>query len=196
MPKDRKVHGIHWVSAKHAVDCKVALLNPLVLDAAEAPVVATETAEEEAATDDFLKNLNPDSKIEFNAKMEPSLAESEQGDRFQFERVGYFVHDIVNANHFICTVGLRESGLKKEENKVAAARSRKDEQATLAAAKEALKKIPPSELFRRETDKYSAFDERGIPTHDVEGKELSKSLVKKLVKEYEGHVKVFTAANQ
>jgi glutaminyl-tRNA synthetase len=197
MPKDRKVQGvIHWVSARHAVDGKVALLNPLVLDSVTAPVVAEENGEEEignAGEEDFLKNLNPESKIEFAAKMEKALSSSLQGERFQFERVGYFVHDTMKPNHFICTVGLKESGLKKEENKVAAARSRKDEQAALAAAKEALKKIAPEQLFRRETDKYSTFDERGIPTHDAEGKEISKSLSKKLLKEYEAHVKLYNS---
>ncbi|KAJ8298849.1 hypothetical protein KUTeg_022909 [Tegillarca granosa] len=53
------------------------------------------------------------------------------------------------------------------------------------AAKEAQDKIPPSELFIKETDKYSKFDEKGIPTHDAEGKEMTKSTLKKLMKTYE-----------
>ncbi|CAG5133259.1 unnamed protein product, partial [Candidula unifasciata] len=59
------------------------------------------------------------------------------------------------------------------------------------AAKEAQKRIPPSELFRKETDKYSVFDERGIPTHDASGQELTKSALKKLVKLYEAQEKKY-----
>uniref|UniRef100_A0A4W6CHD5 Cysteine--tRNA ligase, cytoplasmic n=1 Tax=Lates calcarifer TaxID=8187 RepID=A0A4W6CHD5_LATCA len=53
-------------------------------------------------------------------------------------------------------------------------------------------KIPPSEMFRAETDKYSKFDEQGFPTHDAEGKELSKGHSKKLRKLYEAQEKLYT----
>lgn len=46
-------------------------------------------------------------------------------------------------------------------------------------------KIDPKTLFINQTDKYSAFNENGIPTLDKDGKELSKSLAKKLQKEWE-----------
>ncbi|KAH3890802.1 cysteine--tRNA ligase, cytoplasmic-like isoform X4 [Dreissena polymorpha] len=59
------------------------------------------------------------------------------------------------------------------------------------AAKEAQKRIPPSEMFRAETDKYSQFDDKGMPTHDVEGKELSKSALKKIAKLYEQQQKKY-----
>ncbi|XP_072748832.1 cysteine--tRNA ligase, cytoplasmic [Anoplolepis gracilipes] len=67
-----------------------------------------------------------------------------------------------------------EKNLEKEKKKA--------EAATAAAAKEAQKKIPPSDMFRLEKDKYSQFDDKGLPTHDAEGKELSKGLLKKLQK--------------
>ena len=35
-------------------------------------------------------------------------------------------------------------------------------------------RINPKEMFKSETDKYSQFDEDGIPTHDKDGKEISK----------------------
>uniref|UniRef100_A0A669DTP2 Cysteine--tRNA ligase, cytoplasmic n=1 Tax=Oreochromis niloticus TaxID=8128 RepID=A0A669DTP2_ORENI len=57
-------------------------------------------------------------------------------------------------------------------------------------AKLAKMKIPASEMFRSETDKYSKFDETGFPTHDVEGKELSKGQAKKLRKLYETQEKL------
>lgn len=46
-------------------------------------------------------------------------------------------------------------------------------------------KIPPSEMFLSENDKYSKFDENGLPTHDAEGKELSRGQAKKLKKLFE-----------
>ncbi|XP_076767144.1 cysteine--tRNA ligase, cytoplasmic [Xylocopa sonorina] len=67
-----------------------------------------------------------------------------------------------------------EKSLEKER--------RKAEAAAAAAAKEALKKIPPSEMFKLEIDKYSQFDNNGLPTHDINGKEISKGQIKKLQK--------------
>ncbi|XP_014388583.1 PREDICTED: cysteine--tRNA ligase, cytoplasmic [Myotis brandtii] len=58
------------------------------------------------------------------------------------------------------------------------------------AAKLAKMKIPPSEMFLSEGDKYSRFDENGLPTHDTEGKELSKGQAKKLRKLFEAQQKL------
>ncbi|XP_046978679.1 cysteine--tRNA ligase, cytoplasmic [Vanessa cardui] len=73
---------------------------------------------------------------------------------------------------------------EREEKKKQEAEKLRKKQELLEAqrAKEELKKIPPSEMFKKETDKYSKFDDKGLPTHDIEGKELSKGLVKKLQK--------------
>jgi cysteinyl-tRNA synthetase len=46
-------------------------------------------------------------------------------------------------------------------------------------------KIPPEEMFLKETDKYSQFDDKGIPTHDAEGKPLSDKQRKKLTKQWQ-----------
>uniref|UniRef100_A0A7M4FJK8 Cysteine--tRNA ligase, cytoplasmic n=1 Tax=Crocodylus porosus TaxID=8502 RepID=A0A7M4FJK8_CROPO len=59
------------------------------------------------------------------------------------------------------------------------------------AAKLAKMKIPPNEMFKLEQDKYSKFDENGFPTHDTEGKELSKGQMKKLKKLYEAQEKLY-----
>lgn len=75
-----------------------------------------------------------------------------------------------------------EKRLKKEE---AARRKQEQEMAKLAKMK-----IPPCEMFRTDTDKYSKFDETGFPTHDAEGKELSKGQAKKLRKLYEAQEKL------
>uniref|UniRef100_A0A182SNQ8 Cysteine--tRNA ligase, cytoplasmic n=1 Tax=Anopheles maculatus TaxID=74869 RepID=A0A182SNQ8_9DIPT len=80
---------------------------------------------------------------------------------------------------------LREREAKRaEENRKAAEKERKKAEAAAAqAAKDALRKINPIDMFRSETDKYSAFDEAtGLPTHDTEGKEVSKGQLKKLQK--------------
>ncbi|XP_043468680.1 cysteine--tRNA ligase, cytoplasmic [Leptopilina heterotoma] len=79
---------------------------------------------------------------------------------------------------------LREKEMKKrlEAEKAAEKEKKKAEIAAAAAAKDALRKIPPAELFLMETDKYSKFDENGLPTLDAEGKEISKGLSKKLQK--------------
>ena len=82
----RKVKGtIHWVSAKHAVQAEVRLYDRLFT---EANPLADKNR-------DFLDFLNPDSlKVITNAVVEPSIANGSGGDFFQFERTGYFTHDI------------------------------------------------------------------------------------------------------
>jgi len=45
-------------------------------------------------------------------------------------------------------------------------------------------------MFKNQTDLYSQFDEKGIPTHDKEGKELSKGKRKELTKAYEKQEKL------
>ncbi|XP_034944373.1 cysteine--tRNA ligase, cytoplasmic [Chelonus insularis] len=79
---------------------------------------------------------------------------------------------------------LREREMKKklDTERIMEKKKKKVELQAQAAVKEAQRKIPPSEMFKMETDKYSKFDEQGIPTHDQDGKELSKGLIKKLQK--------------
>ncbi|KAK5874458.1 hypothetical protein PBY51_019402 [Eleginops maclovinus] len=74
---------------------------------------------------------------------------------------------------------------KKRKKEEAAKKKQEQEMAKLAKMK-----VPPCEMFRSETDKYSKFDEAGFPTHDVEGKELSKGQAKKLRKLFEAQEKL------
>lgn len=76
----------------------------------------------------------------------------------------------------------REQKKAQELEKAAEKERKRLEQLALAEAREAQKKVNPKEMFLKETDKYSAFDENGLPTLDVEGKEVSKGQVKKLQK--------------
>ncbi|XP_019611216.2 cysteine--tRNA ligase, cytoplasmic isoform X1 [Rhinolophus sinicus] len=75
---------------------------------------------------------------------------------------------------------------EKRKKKEEAARRKQEQE----AAKLAKMKIPPSEMFLSESDKYSKFDENGLPTHDTEGKELSKGQAKKLKKLFEAQEKL------
>ncbi|MCM8786452.1 MAG: glutamine--tRNA ligase/YqeY domain fusion protein [Candidatus Omnitrophica bacterium] len=79
----RKVKGtIHWVSAKHSIDATVNLYDTLF------------TKRNPQEDEDFLKNLNSRSKeIFINCKVESSLKNAKVGDRYQFERLGYFIVD-------------------------------------------------------------------------------------------------------
>jgi glutaminyl-tRNA synthetase len=67
----------------------------------------------------FLDNLNPESlKVIADAKLEPSLAKAKVGDRFQFERVGYFCLDSDSADGklvFNRTLSLKDSWAKIEK---------------------------------------------------------------------------------
>jgi glutaminyl-tRNA synthetase len=88
-----KVKGnIHWVSAAHAQAAPVQLYDRLF--------TAAQPGE------DFLRDLNPDSKRTITAQLEPGLAAARPGERFQFERHGYFVRDRDGFNR---TVTLRDS---------------------------------------------------------------------------------------
>lgn len=81
-PEGRKVKGvIHWVSAEKGVPAEVRIYDRLF------------SSEDPEEGEDFLDNLNPDSLQIVQAMVEPSLAQANPEDRFQFEREGYFVAD-------------------------------------------------------------------------------------------------------
>lgn len=56
----------------------------------------------------------------------------------------------------------REAKKKIEEEKLAEKEKKKAALASAQAAKDAQKKIPPSDMFKSETDKYSQFDDKVI----------------------------------
>jgi glutaminyl-tRNA synthetase len=66
---------------------------------------------------DFKEFLNPDSlKVLQNCKLEPSLQDAVAGDKFQFQRLGYFCVDLDSKpGHIVFnrTVPLRDSWAKK-----------------------------------------------------------------------------------
>ena len=105
-PDGRKIKGIiHWVSAAHSVNAQVRVYDRLYSEA------------NPGAAEDFLALLNPDSLQVFpDAKLEPSVLEANEDDRFQFERVGYFCFDSVDhrADKVVMnrTVSLRDTWAK------------------------------------------------------------------------------------
>jgi len=100
-PDGRKVKStIHWVSAEHAVDAEVRLYETLF--SKESPA-------------EIPDDLNPNSlEIVTGAKLEPSLAGAKPGDRYQFERLGYFCVDPDPPLVFNRTVGLKDTWAKIE----------------------------------------------------------------------------------
>jgi glutaminyl-tRNA synthetase len=82
-PEGRKVQStLHWVSAAHAVDAEVRLYDRLFTSASP------------GANGDYRSDLNPASLDVLKAcKIEPGAAMARPGDRFQFERMGYFCVD-------------------------------------------------------------------------------------------------------
>ncbi|MCB9878291.1 MAG: glutamine--tRNA ligase/YqeY domain fusion protein [Planctomycetes bacterium] len=106
-PDGRKVKGtIHWVSQAHAVAVEARLFEPLFRE----PDPAS------ADGDAFVAMLRPDSRRGVTAHCEPSLGEATGGQRFQFERVGYFYCDAKDSKPgapvFHRTVGLKDSWKK------------------------------------------------------------------------------------
>ncbi len=106
-PDGRKVKGtLHWVSANHAVKSEVRLYDRLFT--VENPLGDKEK--------DFKEFINPNSlQVIENALLEPHLLNAKQGDRFQFERLGYFCVDKDSTKDklvFNRTVSLRDTWAK------------------------------------------------------------------------------------
>ena len=108
-PDGRKVKStIHWVSTDHAVDAEVRLYDNLF---------NVENPNQAPEGQDFTANLNPNSLEVIQAKLEPSLATAKPGDRYQFERMGYFCADLDSKPGklvFNRTVTLRDAWAKIE----------------------------------------------------------------------------------
>ena len=101
----RKIKGtIHWVSARHAIEAEVRLYDRLF------------TVPEPDAAGDFKSFINPNSLEVVNAKCEPALANARPEERYQFERLGYFVLDPdsrPNKLAFNRTITLRDTWTKE-----------------------------------------------------------------------------------
>jgi glutaminyl-tRNA synthetase len=106
-PDGRKVQAtIHWVSAAASLPAEIRLYNPLF------------TRADPGADGDLLADLNPESlELLREARVEPALAVSPEGEAMQFERQGYFCLDRDTAPGRIVfnrTIGLRDSWAKAQ----------------------------------------------------------------------------------
>jgi len=111
-PDGRKVRGtLHWVSAAQSIPAEVRLYDRLFI---------RENPAEEKDGEDFLAALNPSSlEVLHDCRLEPGLAEARAGERFQFERLGYFCADPDRTAEgrpvFNRTVTLRDTWAKIEK---------------------------------------------------------------------------------
>jgi glutaminyl-tRNA synthetase len=116
-PDGRKVKStIHWVSAAHAVDAEVRMYDNLF---------TKEDPNQAEAGQPFTVNVNPHSlEVLPRAKLEPSLKSAVAGQRYQFERLGYFCVDpdsVPGRPVFNRTVALKDTWArieKKAETKI------------------------------------------------------------------------------
>ncbi|MFP6672833.1 MAG: glutamine--tRNA ligase/YqeY domain fusion protein [Pirellulaceae bacterium] len=110
-PDGRKVKGtIHWVSAEHCLPAEVRLYDHLfsVPEPSDVPDGG-----------DYRDNLNPDSLVTLtDCRVEQSLQSVQPGDRYQFERNGYFCVDVDSTSSklvFNRTVTLRDAWAKLQK---------------------------------------------------------------------------------
>ncbi|NAS11005.1 glutamine--tRNA ligase/YqeY domain fusion protein [Poritiphilus flavus] len=107
----RKVKGtLHWVSVKHAIPAEVRLYDRLFTDAVP----------DGHKEKDFMEFLNPNSLEKVTAYLEPSMKDVNEGDQFQFQRLGYFNVDKDSEPGklvFNRTVTLRDTWAKIEQSK-------------------------------------------------------------------------------
>ena len=113
-PDGRQVKAtLHWVSADRAVPAKVKLYSNLF---------HKENPDDGTEGEDFTANLNPNSLEELTScQLEPSLANAKPGDRFQFERLGYFCVDPNSSEGrllFNRTVTLRDTWAKIQQRTI------------------------------------------------------------------------------
>jgi glutaminyl-tRNA synthetase len=195
---------ISWVSASLAILCEIRVYNHLF------------TVPE--PSDLWEEELNPESEIVYqHGRIDPSVRDLvdvsgvdkwKSNQALQFERMGYFVVDLDSTYEsktgqgrlvFNRTVTLKEEVFKKKatnalsKQEEEANNTRKLKQQADMEAKEARMKIAPTDLFRLADEYknlYSKFDpETGLPTHEADGTELTKSAIKKLKKLQEKHAK-------
>ena len=108
-PDGRKIKStLHWVSAAHAIPAEVRLYDRLF-----------NRPDPEAGEEGFLGCLNPNSLTALNScQVEGSLAGTQPGDRFQFERQGYFCADVESTpDHLVfnLAVALKDTWAKIEQ---------------------------------------------------------------------------------
>jgi glutaminyl-tRNA synthetase len=107
---NRKVKGtLHWVSARHAVKTEVRLYDRLF---------TKENPDDLAEGESYKDYLNPGSLKVITGFVEPQVIQARMGDKFQFERIGYFSVDPDTTREkmiFNRVVPLKDSWAKTEK---------------------------------------------------------------------------------
>ncbi len=106
-PEGVKPRGvIHWVAAAYGVEAEIRLYDRLFNHPAP-----------DRSEDDFLTHINPESLSVIKAVVEPSAANCDAEEKFQFEREGYFVADrydhVKGVPVFNRTIGLKDTWADK-----------------------------------------------------------------------------------
>lgn len=149
-----------------------------------------------SALAEFRENVR---KSAIEVKAVPILKECDRLRDDVLPSLGVRLEDKENEATVIKLVDKAELMREREEREAAEEKRRlekeakKAEAAAKAQALEGQKKIPPWELFKAETDKYSQWDEKGFPTLTAKGNELPKAQVKKLQKIYQTQEKLYNA---
>ena len=106
----RKIKStIHWISAAHAIPVEARMYDKLF---------TVENPNETPEGCDFTTFINPKSLEVVHGKAEPSLKNTRPGDRYQFERLGYFCTDRSSTEErlvFNRTVELRDTWAKLQK---------------------------------------------------------------------------------
>jgi glutaminyl-tRNA synthetase len=159
--------------------------------------------------------INPDSEQVFaNALIDPSVAEVidvkdidkwKSNTALQLERFGFFVADLDTTFDSKTRTGSivlnRTVSLKEDKGKSGGEKStpvNDGRKVVSAEEREARMNIASADFFRLAPEyngKFSKFDDEGFPTHDEEGKEVTKSMAKKLKKELDKHKKLVSKKN-
>jgi glutaminyl-tRNA synthetase len=156
----KKVKGtLHWVSIKHAITAEVREYDRLFMH--EAP--------DSDKDKDFIEFLNPNSLHIKTGYLEPSLGEAKIGERFQFQRLGYFNVDSdlkKGALVFNKTVGLRDSWVKQKP------KTNTPQQASQVRPQQS--KRPAINVIQQLGKKYTNLPEEKQQKIKAEIKELAK----------------------
>jgi glutaminyl-tRNA synthetase len=106
----RKVKGtLHWVSSQHSVKAEIREYDRLFIEPSPASAKTNE---------ELVRMLNKGSKNTLQGYTEPSLKKASPGNKYQFQRKGYFVVDKESSTEkliFNKTVGLRDNWIKKQK---------------------------------------------------------------------------------
>lgn len=152
-PEGRRVRGVvHWVSAEHALPARLRLYERLFAHP------------EPDALEDFLEALNPESLVEADGFLEPSVAEDAPETRYQFERQGYFWQDPEDSRPealvFNQIVALKDSWARQQA--AAGGKRRAEDREPKKEERPAAPRDPAAALSEAQRAEFEALVGRGV----------------------------------